>query len=43
MEYEGRTWTAHDNEDKLYWLNGTVYQRLDEKSWDAIEKGRAKL
>ncbi|XRM39061.1 hypothetical protein ABZX51_002440 [Aspergillus tubingensis] len=29
--------------DKLYWLNGTVYQKLDEQSWASIESGQAKL
>jgi hypothetical protein len=29
--------------DKLYWLNGSTYQKLDEQSWASIESGRAKL
>jgi hypothetical protein len=29
--------------DKLYWLNGTKYERLDERSWSSIESGQAKL
>ncbi|BDD56134.1 hypothetical protein MPDQ_000644 [Monascus purpureus] len=29
--------------DKLYWLNGKKYAKLDERSWMEIETGRAKL
>ncbi|EAW14000.1 putative bifunctional fatty acid transporter/acyl-CoA synthetase (FAT1) [Aspergillus clavatus NRRL 1] len=29
--------------DKLYWLNGTTYQKLDEQSWSSIDSGLAKL
>lgn len=29
--------------DSLYWLNGTKYEKLDERSWSDIEGGRAKL
>ncbi|PWY84715.1 bifunctional fatty acid transporter and acyl-CoA synthetase [Aspergillus sclerotioniger CBS 115572] len=29
--------------DKLYWLNGTAYQKLDGQSWMSIESGQAKL
>lgn len=29
--------------DKLYWLNGHKYEKLDGISWTAIEGGRAKL
>ncbi|RAL16411.1 putative bifunctional fatty acid transporter/acyl-CoA synthetase (FAT1) [Aspergillus homomorphus CBS 101889] len=29
--------------DKLYWLDGTQYKKLDEKSWSSIESGQAKL
>ncbi|KAF4631963.1 hypothetical protein G7Y89_g6166 [Cudoniella acicularis] len=40
-----RSWIATDagNQDKLYWLNGTSYQKLDASSWSSIEAGRAKL
>lgn len=40
-----KSWHEHapGNSDKLYWLNGHVYERLDVKSWSAIESGRAKL
>lgn len=31
------------NTDKLYWLNGKTYQRLDGVSWESIKVGRAKL
>lgn len=31
------------NGDKLYWLNGNTYQKLDGPSWVAIETGKAKL
>jgi hypothetical protein len=31
------------NTDKLYWLNGKVYQTLDGTSWDSIKLGKAKL
>ncbi|KAL4964112.1 putative bifunctional fatty acid transporter/acyl-CoA synthetase (FAT1) [Aspergillus stella-maris] len=29
--------------DKLYWLNGTGYEKLSESSWSTIESGTAKL
>ena len=29
--------------DKLYWLNGKIYEKLDERSWSSIESGQAKL
>ncbi|KAJ1712592.1 bifunctional fatty acid transporter and acyl-CoA synthetase [Aspergillus flavus] len=29
--------------DKLYWLNGKTYEKLDERSWSSIESGQAKL
>ncbi|RAK99198.1 putative bifunctional fatty acid transporter/acyl-CoA synthetase (FAT1) [Aspergillus ibericus CBS 121593] len=29
--------------DKLYWLNGTAYEKLDGQSWRSIESGQAKL
>ena len=31
------------NGDKLYWLNGTIYEKLTEPSWKSIESGAAKL
>ncbi|KAL4875312.1 hypothetical protein BJY04DRAFT_202439 [Aspergillus karnatakaensis] len=31
------------NGDKLYWLNGTKYEKLDEAGWVLIETGLAKL
>ncbi|KAL4917241.1 hypothetical protein BDW62DRAFT_184037 [Aspergillus aurantiobrunneus] len=31
------------NGDKLYWLNGTKYEKLVESSWSSIESGHAKL
>ncbi|KAL4870047.1 hypothetical protein BDV12DRAFT_69309 [Aspergillus spectabilis] len=31
------------NGDKLYWLNGTEYEKLTEPSWVSIESGLAKL
>ncbi|KAL4931261.1 putative bifunctional fatty acid transporter/acyl-CoA synthetase (FAT1) [Aspergillus undulatus] len=31
------------NGDKLYWLNGTRYETLDETSWALIDDGAAKL
>jgi len=31
------------NTDRLYWLNGSQYEKLDGKSWSAIDNGRAKL
>lgn len=31
------------NGDKLYWLNGTKYEKLDAPSWSSIENGQAKL
>lgn len=34
---------AKGQRDKLYWLNGNVYERLDASSWSNIETGRAKL
>ncbi|KAH6669034.1 putative bifunctional fatty acid transporter/acyl-CoA synthetase [Halenospora varia] len=40
-----KSWKADDpgNKDKLYWLNGTTYQKLDASSWGTIEAGKAKL
>jgi hypothetical protein len=40
-----KSWKAIDNQnqDKLYWLDGNMYKPLDERSWTAIEAGRAKL
>lgn len=29
--------------DKLYWLNGTKYEKLDVQGWSLIESGQAKL
>lgn len=29
--------------DRLYWLNGRRYEKLDGQSWLEIENGRAKL
>ena len=29
--------------DRLYWLNGTGYEKLDDRSWGSIEAGQAKL
>ncbi|KKK13749.1 putative bifunctional fatty acid transporter and acyl-CoA synthetase [Aspergillus rambellii] len=29
--------------DKLFWLNGTKYETLNDESWSCIESGRAKL
>ncbi|KAE8131472.1 hypothetical protein BDV38DRAFT_275928 [Aspergillus pseudotamarii] len=29
--------------DKLYWLNGKTYEKLDDRSWSSIESGQAKL
>ncbi|KAJ5604611.1 hypothetical protein N7510_009765 [Penicillium lagena] len=29
--------------DKLYWLNGTIYEKLNDQSWSEIESGKAKL
>jgi hypothetical protein len=34
---------APGNTDKLYWLNGDRYERLDGPAWATIEAGRAKL
>ncbi|KAA8650642.1 hypothetical protein EYZ11_002817 [Aspergillus tanneri] len=31
------------NGDKLYWLNGSSYEKLDTISWSSIETGQAKL
>ncbi|KAG0647555.1 Solute carrier family 27 member 4 [Hyphodiscus hymeniophilus] len=40
-----KTWNenAKGNTDKLYWLNGSKYERLDRPAWASIEEGRAKL
>lgn len=35
--------TADWKGDKLYWLNGTSYEKLDPSSWSSIESGQAKL
>ena len=31
------------DDDTLYWLDGTVYRRLNDESWIRIERGDAKL
>jgi hypothetical protein len=31
------------NGDKLYWLDGTKYEKLTDSSWATIESGLAKL
>ena len=37
-------WDPADTKgDKLYWLNGTKYEKLDVQSWSSITSGRAKL
>lgn len=40
-----RSWDENEekNTDKLYWLNGKKYERLDRVSLDSIKDGRAKL
>ena len=40
-----KTWDeeAPGNTDKLYWLNGSRYERLSKGDWAQIEAGRAKL
>jgi hypothetical protein len=40
-----KSWDENEegNTDKLFWLNGKAYQRLDSTSWDSIKLGRAKL
>jgi hypothetical protein len=40
-----KSWTqnADGSGDKLYWLNGKIYEKLDGASWGAIEAGKAKL
>ena len=41
-----KTWISEDksnSQDKLYWLNGTSYEKLDAASWGRIEIGKAKL
>lgn len=40
-----KSWDENEegSTDKLYWLNGKVYQRLDRSSWDSIKVGSAKL
>jgi len=40
-----KTWNenAKGNTDKLYWLNGNKYERLDGPAWASIEGGKAKL
>ncbi|CAG8972995.1 hypothetical protein HYALB_00007842 [Hymenoscyphus albidus] len=41
-----KSWISSDPgnaKDKLYWLNGTVYEKLDSGSWGTIETGKAKL
>ncbi|KAI9934764.1 hypothetical protein AWENTII_005712 [Aspergillus wentii] len=32
-----------DTGDKLFWLNGTQYEKLDQSDWSSIESGQAKL
>ncbi|RFU28967.1 hypothetical protein B7463_g7362, partial [Scytalidium lignicola] len=38
-----KSWKPEGSEDKLYWLNGTKYERLEATSWGEIESGQAKL
>lgn len=39
-----KSWDPRSGEkDKLYWLNGNKYEKLDESSWSSIEAGQAKL
>ncbi|KAH8811094.1 putative bifunctional fatty acid transporter/acyl-CoA synthetase [Xylogone sp. PMI_703] len=38
-----KSWKPDENKDKLYWLNGTNYEKLDTLNWSEIESGRAKL
>jgi hypothetical protein len=35
--------TEKGNTDRLYWLNGKIYEKLDRRSLDSIQHGRAKL
>ncbi|KAH8594927.1 putative bifunctional fatty acid transporter/acyl-CoA synthetase [Bisporella sp. PMI_857] len=44
-DLQKKSWdeSAPGNTDKLYWLNGSVYERLDRASWGSIESGKAKL
>lgn len=39
-----KSWDPRSGEgDKLYWLNGNKYEKLDASSWSSIEAGQAKL
>lgn len=39
-----KSWDPRNGEgDKLYWLNGEKYEKLDASSWSSIEAGQAKL
>ncbi|KAK5704666.1 hypothetical protein LTS12_028282, partial [Elasticomyces elasticus] len=39
-----KSWDPRSGEgDKLYWLNGEKYEKLDASSWSSIEAGQAKL
>ena len=39
-----KAWDPRDGTgDKLYWLNGSKYEKLDTSSWSSIETGEAKL
>lgn len=39
-----KSWDPRSGEgDKLYWLNGEKYEKLDVSSWSSIEAGQAKL
>ncbi|KAL4777876.1 hypothetical protein BDW60DRAFT_202749 [Aspergillus nidulans var. acristatus] len=44
-ELTKKGWDPHFdwNGDKLYWLNGTRYEKLTKPSWSSIESGQAKL
>ncbi|KAI9733769.1 MAG: hypothetical protein M1818_007183 [Claussenomyces sp. TS43310] len=44
MEYMKKGWQENDyGEDRLFWLNGRVYQPLDAGSWAKISGGLARL
>jgi hypothetical protein len=44
-EISKKSWdeTEKGNTDRLYWLNGKIYEKLDRRSLDSIQHGRAKL
>lgn len=44
-DFVKKSWKENDggDKDKLYWLKGTIYDRLDNETWKTIEAGRAKL